>query len=78
MTGIRKTTVYLDAAAYRRRKQRAREQGRPTAELVREAVAEYADRHAARRRPRSIGSLRSGLGDLAEQAEEHLAGLGEE
>lgn len=78
MSETHKTTVYLDAAAYRRLKQLAREQGRPTAELVREAVAEYADRHGPRRRPRSIGSVRSGLGDLAEQAEEHLAGLGEE
>ena len=78
MSETRKTTVYLDAAAYRRLKQLAREQGRPTAELVREAVSEYADRHGRRRSPRSIGALRSGRGDLAERAEEHLEGLGEE
>jgi predicted transcriptional regulator len=74
----RKTTVYLDADAYRRLKQLAREQGRPTAELVREAVAEYAERRRPRSRPRSIGSIRSGLGDLAERAEEHLEDFGAE
>jgi predicted transcriptional regulator len=73
----RKTTVYLDAGAYRRLQQLARQQGRPTAELVREAVAEYADRHGSRRRPQSIGSVRSGLGDLAERAEERLEGFGQ-
>lgn len=72
----RKTTVYLDAEAYRRLKQLAREQGRPAAELVREAVAEYAERHGSRSRPRSIGSMRSGLGDLAERAEDRLEGFG--
>jgi predicted transcriptional regulator len=74
----RKTTVYLDADAYRRLQQLAREQGRPTAALVREAVAEYADRHRPRSRPRSIGSMRSGRGDLAERAEEHLEDFGSE
>lgn len=69
--------MYLDADAYARLKRLAREQGRPAAELVREAVAEYAERHGtAPRRPRSIGSVRSGLGDLAEGAEEHLEGFG--
>jgi predicted transcriptional regulator len=77
MSTTRKTTVYLDADAYRRLKNLARDQGRPTAELVREAVAEYAERHAARPRPRSIGAVRSGLGDLAERAEERLRGFGE-
>lgn len=77
MSDTRKTTVYLDADAYRRLKRLAREQGRPAAALVREAVAEYADRHGGRPRPRSIGSVRSGLGDLAEGAEERLEGFGE-
>lgn len=71
-----KTTVYLDAAAYRRLQELAHERGRPAAELIREAVAEYAARHAPRPRPRSIGALRSGAGDLAERAEERLAGFG--
>lgn len=73
----RKTTVYLDAADYRRLQRLAREQGRPTAELIREAVAEYAGRHETRRRPTSIGSVRSGRSDLGEAAEELLEGLGE-
>lgn len=73
-----KTTVYLDAAAYRRLQQLARTQGRPAAELVREAVTEYAERRGARAWPESIGSVSSGLGDLAERAEEYLEGLGEE
>lgn len=73
-----KTTVYLDAAAYRRLQELARDRGCPAAELIREAVAEYADRHAPRPRPRSIGVLRSGAGDLSERAEERLAGFGEE
>jgi hypothetical protein len=73
-----KTTVYLDAAAYRRIQQLARTQGRPAAELVREAVAEYAERHGPGSWPRSIGSVSSGLGDLAERAEDYLRGLGEE
>lgn len=75
----RKTTVYLDADAYRRLKRLAREQGRPAAELVREAVSEYAERHGGRRWPRSIGSVRSGRGDLSERAESYLEeGFGEE
>ncbi len=78
MSETRKTTVYLDADAYRRLQQMAREQGRPAAELVREAVAEYAERHGGRRRPRSIGAVRSGLGDLGERAEAYLEGFGAE
>lgn len=72
-----KTTIYLDAEAYRRLKELARRQGRPAAELVREAVSEYAARHAPRRVPGSIGVMRSGLGDLAERAESYLEGFGE-
>lgn len=72
-----KTTVYLDAEAYRRLKELARRQGRPAAELVREAVSEYAARHAPRRVPSSIGAMRSGLGDLAEGAESYLEGFGD-
>lgn len=72
-----KTTVYLDAEAYRRLKELARRQGRPAAELVREAVTEYAARNAPRRVPGSIGVMRSGLGDLAAGAESYLEGFGE-
>src|SRR5205807_1416291 len=49
---------------------------RTTAELVREAVAEYARRHAPGGRPKSLGAGRSGRGNIAERAEELLRGLG--
>ena len=78
MSDTTKTTVYLDAADYRRLKALARAEGRSTAELVREAVAEYARRRAGAARPRSVGAGRSGRGDLSEVAEELLAGLGRE
>src|SRR2546429_6595551 len=71
-----KTTVYLTAADYRRLKALARATDRTTAELVREAVAEYARRHAPGARPKSLGAGRSGRGDVAERAEELLRGLG--
>jgi predicted transcriptional regulator len=71
-----KTTVYLNDDDYRRLQQLARSQGRPAAELVREAVAEYARKHAPARRARSIGAGRSGRGDLSERAEDLLEGLG--
>ena len=71
-----KTTVYLDAADYRRLKVIARAKGRTTAALVREAVAEYAARELPRKRPRSIGIGRSISGTIAERSEELLGGFG--
>jgi hypothetical protein len=72
-----KTTVYLDAVDHRRLRALAAAEGRPTAELIREAVAEYVRRHARRAPPSSIGAGRSGRSDLAERAEELLGGFGE-
>jgi predicted transcriptional regulator len=72
-----KTTVYLGAADHRRLKALAAAQGRPTAELIREAVADYVRRHGRRVPPSSIGAGRSGRSDLAERAEELLGGFGE-
>jgi hypothetical protein len=72
---VTKTTVYLNAADYRRLKALARERATTTAELVREAVAEYSARHRRKRKPRSLGAGRSRRGDVAERAEELLAGL---
>jgi len=72
-----KTTIYLDPDDYRRLKLLARKQGRPTAELVREAVAEYARRHAPAVAPRCVGAARTRRGDLSERAEELLGGMGE-
>lgn len=74
--GDTKTTIYIDAADYRRLKALARAQGRPAAQLIREAVAEYARRHAAAAAPTSIGAGQSRSGDVAERAEELLQNLG--
>jgi len=76
MSTLVKTTVYLTEAEYRRLKELARAQRRPAAELVREAVAEYAHRHAVNERPQSLGAGRSGRGDLSERADELLDGIG--
>jgi predicted transcriptional regulator len=73
---MEKTTIYLNSSDYRRLKLLAKERGRPVAELVREAVAEYAARHESPARPASIGIGRSGRGDLSERAEDLLEGMG--
>lgn len=72
----KKTTVYLDPDAYRRLKLIARARKRPPAELVREAVIEYAARHERPRLATSVGAFRSGRADLSERAEDLLAGMG--
>ena len=72
-----KTTVYLNAADYRKLKSLATDQGRSAAELVREAVAEYA-RATERPWPRSIGIADSGDPDFAANYEDHLDGFGED
>jgi predicted transcriptional regulator len=71
-----KTTVYLDADDYRRLKRIAQDKRCPPAQLVREAVAEYAARHTPRAQARSVGRFSSGGRRLSERAEELLAGLG--
>lgn len=76
MSTLTKTTLYLPEADYRRLKALARREGRATAELVREAVAEYARRRGGTRLPRSLGAGRSGRGDLSERAESLLEGMG--
>ena len=73
-----KTTVYLDAADYRRLKSLAADSGRPAAEMVREAVAEYTARVTERPWPRSIGMGDSGDPDFAANYEDYLDGFGEE
>ena len=72
-----KTTVYLDADDYRRLQRLARAENRTTAELVREAVAQYALRRARPEPPRSVGAGRSGRKDLSERAEDLLREMGE-
>jgi len=73
-----KTTVYLDAADYRRLKTLAAAEGRSAAELIRVAVSEYAERQAPGRLPRSLGAACSGDGQLSERAEDSLKGMGED
>jgi hypothetical protein len=71
-----KTTLYLPAADYARIKALALREKRPAAELVREAVVEYAARRGARRLPKSLAAGRSGRGDVSQRAEELLEGMG--
>jgi predicted transcriptional regulator len=71
-----KTTVYLNADDYRRLKAIGRATNRKPADLVREAVAQYAAREMPRRQATSIGAGASRRGDLSERAEELLVGLG--
>jgi len=73
-----KTTTYLDTADYRRLQALAKSEGRSAAELIREAVAEYAQRRAAPRAPRSLGAFRSGDGSLSVRTDELLIGFGED
>lgn len=76
MSATTKTTIYLDAYDYRRLQVLAHAEGRPAAELVREAVAAYVNRRRPAARPASIGAGHSGRGDLSERAEALLAGMG--
>jgi hypothetical protein len=76
MASVQKTTLYLDPDEYDRIKDIARAQGRRPAELLREAVAQYAERNGPRRKPTSIGAGRSKRGDVAERAQELLEGMG--
>ena len=71
-----KTTIYLNVDDYRRVQRLARAAGRTAAELVREAVAEYARAHSRVERPRSVAAGHSGRKDLSERAEELLGGMG--
>jgi len=71
-----RTTVYLDSDDYLRLKAIARRQGRKPAALVREAVSQYARRHAGRAKPRSLGAGHSGRSDVSERAEKLLEGIG--
>jgi predicted transcriptional regulator len=73
---MQKTTVYLDADDYRALKRIAARKKRQPAELVREAVAEYAARHEPRRAAKSVGAFASGRRDLSERAEDLLKGMG--
>jgi hypothetical protein len=77
MSERQKTTVYLDAADYRRLKAIAKARGCAPAELVREAVAQYAAQENPGRVARSVGIGRSRKPDIGTRAEELLDGFGE-
>ena len=66
-----KTTVYLDASLAVALRQIAANEGRPQAELIREALAQYARR---KKRPAipGLGEFDSGHSDTSEKAEEIL------
>jgi predicted transcriptional regulator len=68
-----KTTVYLDREDYNRLKAIARARRCPPAQLVREAVAQYAAREHAQPVARSIGAGNSRRRNLSERAEALLA-----
>lgn len=71
-----KTTLYLDDVSYEHLKWIAKGRGCAAAMLVREAVAEYVQRHPVNRLPKSVGAFRSKRRNLSERAEDLLAGFG--
>lgn len=68
---MRKTTVYIDEGDLRAIRRLAKQRGRPEAELIREAVAQYA-RNAGRPKFKSLGIV-AGSGNLADRSDEALA-----
>ena len=74
MSATTKTTIYLDASDYRRLQVLAHAEGRPAAELVREAVAAYVAGPAKGKRPLPsfTGMYDSGHTDTSERVDELL------
>lgn len=66
-----KTTVYLDSNLALTIRQLAANEGRPQAELIRDALAEYAKRGKRPAIP-GLGEFDSGHSDTSEKAEEIL------
>ncbi len=76
---MKRTTVYLEEETDLEFGRLARQQDRPKAELIREALKAYISREQKPRKlPRSIGMGRSGMPDLAERDEELLGEIYEE
>lgn len=71
MAGMVKTTVYMDEETARQLRERARREGRPQAELIREALRAHLQGDS-RPELRGVGAFRSGRGDVSERAEELL------
>jgi hypothetical protein len=75
MYGMVKTTVYMPEPLKARLTRAATESGRSEAELIREGI-ELVSARVSGVEPR-LPLFASGQPDLAERAEEHLAGFGE-
>jgi predicted transcriptional regulator len=71
---MHKTTLYLDEPSYERLRRLAEGTGRTQAAIIREALQAYAA--GRKRKPRSVGLGRSGMGNLSERAEKFLKGMG--
>jgi Ribbon-helix-helix protein, copG family len=70
---MKRTTIFVPEALERDLQLLAGREGRPTAALVREALAEYiAHRQPARTLPSFVGAFASGRSDIAERHEELL------
>jgi predicted transcriptional regulator len=68
---VTKTTVYLDSELAITMRQLATQEGRPQAELIRDALAQYARRSKRPAIP-GLGEFDSGHTDTSERAEEIL------
>lgn len=73
---MKRTTMFLDPALERDLKLYADRQGRSTASVVREALAQWVDaqRAAPAARPGFVATGRSGYADTAERAEDLVFG----
>lgn len=72
---MKRTTIYLEADLEMRLKSEVARQGRPMAQLVREAVEVYLAGGAAAAPP-GAGAFSSGSADTADRAEDLLASSG--
>jgi predicted transcriptional regulator len=68
---VTKTTVYLDTDTVLALRQMAESQGRPQAELIRDALESYV-KLGKRPLPAGMGKYDSGESDVSERAEEIL------
>ena len=73
---VRELSIPFGLADYRRIEALAKAEGRSPAELMHEAITQYAMRRASVLRPTSVGGGHSGRGDLSERAEELLGEMG--
>jgi predicted transcriptional regulator len=70
---MKRTTVYLEEDLNLELKHLADQQGRPQAELIREALRDYAQANRASRAvPEWVGLGQSGVGNLSERVDELL------